>query len=211
VQTCALPISGDRFPDRKSGCPACRQFPGADPDRGVTMSENRFEPGPGSDGLATALDHARNRLRETFRAGNHIELTQSWIAVFRYFNTAVHGFTMRERQSLTEFLLTFLSLLTEEDYAIPGDCLAGVAGSNPILSNLVAITPLRTTEPYLRLVEPQRNNLLKVCLLWNARVERGVDARKLFDADPVTASAWYAAYCYSWWGQATPRVAANAL
>lgn len=156
------------------------------------------------NGLASALDAASKRLFADFLAYRSDVVTAGWLEVMEYFNRTIYGgFSSADRRALSGFLLRLLTVVADESYSISHAFLGSVVGANPVLANLLAVTPIQDTEPYLRIVVRQQNNFLKICLLWNARVVIKMNTTRLFDADPVVASAWFSGYCYSAWGVPT--------
>jgi hypothetical protein len=65
---------------------------------------------------------------------------------------------------------------------------------NPVISNVVAISSFRTTDPFLEILKRQPRNLAKMLVLYSARNAVELDRRMLFDSSPELASEWYYRY-----------------
>lgn len=137
--------------------------------------------------------------REMFRlylAGEHLPLTERFLTVLNYFNgTTYLELDDTNRHGVIQFVKTFLTLLTQPDYVIPEQYVHGFVGYNELISNLVAMTPFRTTDGFLELLRYQPSNLAKILTLYSARNRVRFDRRQFFDAHPPLATLWWNRFC----------------
>lgn len=128
--------------------------------------------------------------------GRHDELTDRFLDVFNYLGET----TYRElddaiRPCIIQFLKVFLTVFTQPDYVIPEAYIFRFVDLNELISNLVAMTPFRTTDGFLELLRYQSSNLVKILTLYSARNRIRFDRRTFFDAHPQMASLWYCKFC----------------
>ena len=123
--------------------------------------------------------------REMFRLyldGQHQPLTEQFLTVLNYFNgTTYLELDDTNRHGVIQFVKSFLTLFTQPDYVIPEQYVHGFVGYNELISNLVAMTPFRTTDGFLELLRYQPSNLAKILTLYSARNRVRFDRRQFFD------------------------------
>lgn len=137
--------------------------------------------------------------RDLFRLyldGDHAALTEHLAAVLNYLNgTTYLELDDANRAGLIQFVKTFLTLFTQPDYVLPEAAVPVFIGHNELISNLVAMTPFRTTDGFLELLRYQPSNLAKILTLYSARNRVRFDRRQFFDAHPPLATLWWNRFC----------------
>jgi hypothetical protein len=137
--------------------------------------------------------------RELFRMyldGDHNGLTEQVLGVLDYLNKTTYlELDDANRAGLIQFVKTFLTLFTQPDYVIPEQHVYTFVGLNELISNLVAMTPFRTTDGFLDLLRYQPSNLAKILTLYSARNRARFDRRSFFDAHPHLATLWWCRFC----------------
>jgi Glycosyl transferase family 41 len=98
------------------------------------------------------------------------------------------------RYFVNAFVKNFLYIFTQPDYVLSDRHGIDFIKFNLVVSNLVAISDFRTTDPYLELLKMQPQNYVKILTLYSARNTVRFDRRTLFDASPQLASRWYSHY-----------------
>lgn len=127
--------------------------------------------------------------------GRHDELSEQFLAVLRHFrDTSYHTLDGQGRRFVNAFAKLFLTLFTEPDYAPGRKHLFEFVRFNPTISNVVALSSFRTTEPFLEQLGGGPADFGKLLALCSARNSAALDRKSFFDADPVLACAWYSAY-----------------
>jgi hypothetical protein len=145
---------------------------------------------------SAAADLNGKRLFQLYLSGDFEQLSTDFL-------TALENYSKRtwlslggpELAGLIRFLKTFLTLFTQADYLIPKQYIVPFVQRNYLLSNLVAMTPLRNTDAFLEMLRFQPANFGKILTLYSARNTVRMDRRPLFDASPGLASVWYNAFC----------------
>jgi hypothetical protein len=137
--------------------------------------------------------------RDLFRMyldGDHVALTRAYLGVLDYLNQTTYlELDDANRASIIQFVKTFLTLFTQPDYVIPEDQIQRFVNLNELISNLVAMTPFRTTDGFLELLRYQPSNLVKILTLYSARNRVRFDRRSFFDAHPHLATVWWCKFC----------------
>jgi hypothetical protein len=137
--------------------------------------------------------------RELFRLyvnGEHEKLTLAFRSVFDYLGQTTYlELQDAERASIIQFVKIFLTIFSQPDYVIPEDSVYHFVSLNELISNVVAMTPFRTTDGFLELLRYQPNNLVKILTLYSARNRARFDRRSFFDAQPHLATQWYCKFC----------------
>lgn len=85
----------------------------------------------------------------------------------------------------------FLYFFTQPDYGIPAEARLAFIQLNPVVSNVVAMSSMRTTDAWLPLVSGQPDNLVKLLTLYSPRNTTKIDRQRLFAASPTAVSLWY--------------------
>jgi Glycosyl transferase family 41 len=98
------------------------------------------------------------------------------------------------RHFINVFVKNFVYIFTQPDYVLSDQHGIDFIKLNLVISNLVAISDFKTTDPYLELLKMQPHNYVKVLTLYSARNTIRFDRRTLFDASSQLASRWYSHY-----------------
>jgi hypothetical protein len=142
-----------------------------------------------------SLDVDTSHLIKLYAAGEYSQLSGAFLQVFDYFTRTIILNTDTIRDSVTPFLKVFFTLFTQPDYLIPTQHVVSFIAHNPLISNLTAMTPFRSTDPFLEVVLHQPANFVKILTLYSARNTMRIDRRPLFGANPELASLWYNLFC----------------
>jgi Glycosyl transferase family 41 len=98
------------------------------------------------------------------------------------------------RYLINSFVKNFIYIFTQSDYVLSDRHAIDFIKLNLVVSNLVAISEFKTTDPYLELLKMQPQNYVKILTLYSARNTIRFDRRTLFDASSQLASRWYSYY-----------------
>jgi hypothetical protein len=92
------------------------------------------------------------------------------------------------------FVESFLYFFTREDFLIPENHARTYILLNHVISNIVAISDFRNTDPQIKILLNQNNNLVKILALYSRRNEVSIDYKIIFNANPQSSSLWYWTY-----------------
>ncbi|XFA73902.1 hypothetical protein RYO59_002162 [Thermosynechococcaceae cyanobacterium Okahandja] len=121
-------------------------------------------------------------------------LSEEFLRVLGYFGQVTYlSLDAQQQYAINTFVKHFLYFFSQEDYIISDRYVEPFLASSGLISNLVAISQFKTTDPYLALLEQQKNNFVKLLTLYSARNRPRYSVKGLFDISPVIASYWY---CY---------------
>ncbi len=137
---------------------------------------------------------------ELYLAGDFDQLSADFLGAFQHF-AYISSLTFNDgdRTNLLRPLNSFLTLFTQPDYLVPEKYTVPFVQANFLLSNLIAITPLRNSDAFLKLLLYQPANFVKILTLYSARNAIQFDRRKLFDANPALALVWYHQFFKIFW------------
>jgi hypothetical protein len=134
-------------------------------------------------------------LLETYFSKEYDQLSEFFISVLEHFEKVVYYALSPELENtINVFLKHFLYIITQQDYVIGDRYITRFIQLNPTISNLVSISSFGTTDPYLKILESQANNFVKVLALYSARNTHKLDRKLLFETESNLASLWYSAY-----------------
>ena len=103
-------------------------------------------------------------------------------------------FRKTESAFVNEFVSLFLFIMTRKDFSIPKIYEEGYIDCNPIIQNMVAISGYQTTDNEIRTIIDQKQNLVKILLLYGPRNKIFIDQGYFFSANPYIASRWYMSF-----------------
>lgn len=109
-------------------------------------------------------------------------------------------------QRIADFLKTFLYIFTQEDYVVSDVHGVRFINCNPVIANLAAMSPFRTTDPWLEVLRPQTANFVKILTLLNARCSAKFSVDSLFSTNPDWASYWFVNYFMLFFGGTPTRL-----
>ena len=123
------------------------------------------------------------------------ELSTKFLEVLRFFEESSYV-TLDEptQRAIDAFAIHFVHLYSNADFSPPPQFAYEFIRYNQTISNLVALSPLKTTDPYLELIRYQKDNLLKILTLYSARNRARFDRAQLFATNPELASVWYTCF-----------------
>lgn len=122
-------------------------------------------------------------------------LSEKLLATLQHFDRITYlALTDESRYFVNAFVKIFLYIFTQSDYVLSDWHGIDFIKLNLLVSNLVAISDFRTTDPYLELLKMQPQNYVKILTLYSARNTVRFDRQTLFDTSPKLASRWYSHY-----------------
>jgi hypothetical protein len=101
---------------------------------------------------------------------------------------------LHTQRAIDTLVLNFLHLFCQPDYVPSRTHAAAFIEHNVTISNLVALSALKTSDAYLEVVRHQDQGLVKILTLYSARNNADFDRALFFKQDPVLASLWYVAF-----------------
>ncbi len=135
------------------------------------------------------------RLLKLYQEGSHDQLSVELLAVLDFYGrntmTEVRPYDLR---AIRFFLKTFLYIFSQPDFNVPAPRALAFIRHNRVISNLVALAGLQTTDFFLEMVLHEKDSLGKVLTLYSARNQIRLDRKQFFEANAELASAWYIAY-----------------
>ena len=138
-------------------------------------------------------------------------LSTQLLAIWQHFAANTYGdLSGPDQYFVNTFIQNFLNLFTQPDYVLSEAFVDPFIRLNLPISNVVAISSTKTTDPYLEVLRNQERNFVKVLTLYSARNSVQFDRHILFDTEPTKASLWYSAYSEIYrTGLVRPEVCAN--
>ena len=132
-------------------------------------------------------------------------LDRQYDKLSEWFGTVVQTFFTRlgtelsaqNRRFVDHFAETLLFFFTKPDYVISQRFVRPFVFSNPLITNLVAISRFGSTDPQIEILLDQPNSFVKILTLYSARNTVRIDRGWLFQQDPELASLWYAHYYHA--------------
>ncbi|HIK47915.1 O-linked N-acetylglucosamine transferase family protein [Thermosynechococcus sp. M55_K2018_012] len=134
-------------------------------------------------------------LLELYRQQQWEALSETLLQLLHHFEQVTYlQLAPQQHYAINAFVKHFLYLFTQPDYILSDRHVPEFLKLNGTIANLVAISNFRTTDPWLRLLEQQPNNFVKLLTLYSPRNRRQYPIQQFFDLSPRLASLWY---CYS--------------
>jgi hypothetical protein len=134
-------------------------------------------------------------LLQTYFTQNYDLLSEKLIKIIEHFEQVTYvSLTAESRYFVNAFVKNFLYIFTQADYVLGDRYVTKFIQLNLAISNLVAISDFKNTDPYLELLKLQPQNYAKILTLCSARNQFPIDRRAFFDASPELASLWYSHY-----------------
>lgn len=144
---------------------------------------------------APALSFNPQETLQLYLRGEHGRVCEIFLRIIDHFrrNTLIM-IDAPSQHFLNSFVKTFLYILTQPDFRIPDQFAMPLVGSNRVICNMIAISSIRTSDPYLEILRDQQGNFVKILTLYSARNTVKFDVKVLFDTHPEAASLWYIEY-----------------
>ena len=134
-------------------------------------------------------------LLQVYFTQNYELLSEKLIKIIEHFEQVTYvSLTAESRYFINVFVKNFLYIFTQADYVLSDRYVSKFIQLNLTISNLVAISDFKNTDPYLELLKLQPQNYAKLLTLCSARNNFQIDRRTFFDASPELASLWYSHY-----------------
>jgi len=119
-------------------------------------------------------------------------LSEKFLEILRHFETTTYFQLANDaRYFINMFVKLFLDIFTQPDYTISPQHGIQFVQLNAVISNLVAISHFKNTDPYLELLKNQPHNVYKFLSLYSVRNSVDVDKKILFNANQQFACLWY--------------------
>lgn len=119
-------------------------------------------------------------------------LTGKTIEILEYHEKhTYYAISVEHRYQLEVFLTTWLPIFCRPDYIVEDRSAERLIQLNPVISNLVAISRLGTTDVFLDILLQQNQNFVKLLTLYSMRNEIRIDYSLCFQTSPKLAALWY--------------------
>ncbi|WP_448534692.1 O-linked N-acetylglucosamine transferase family protein [Parathermosynechococcus lividus] len=149
-----------------------------------------------------------NRLLDLYRQQQWDALSEEFLQLLDFFRQTTYlSLDPQQQYAIDAFVKHFLYLFSQEDYIIGDRYVEPFLAAAGLISNLVAISHFKTTDPYLALLEQQKNNFVKLLTLYSARNSPRYSVKALFDISPAIASQWYCHFFDSYYSLCANDVA----
>jgi hypothetical protein len=128
------------------------------------------------------------------------EISEKLLSVLEHFR--VHTYitvSPEEQYFIDQFVKVFLFVLSEPYFVISDRYVLRYLSFNHVISNVVAISTWKTTDPWVEILARQQNNLVRLMTIYSARNRFKLDRKVIFDANPAIASAWFAFYACTYY------------
>ena len=137
------------------------------------------------------------------------ELSEKITSIFIYFSLNNYiELDEKAKSIINRFIDKFLDILINPDYILNPVNALNFINSNPLISNLVAISHHKTTDEYIEILknisntrykdtDDQQgflNNFVKILILYSARNTVKIDIKNIFSVNQEYASIWYYNY-----------------
>jgi len=148
--------------------------------------------------MSVKLDLDLDQWVKLYACGDHHGLCKEFIRVLTFFSNNTYitcDPTLSHR--INSIVQNFLHLFSSPDFRVPVQYADTLLFLNPTISNLVAISDFKTTDPWMEMIMKQEENLLKIVTLYSSRNRFQLDPEVLFRAHPVIASKWWVSCWFS--------------
>lgn len=130
-----------------------------------------------------------------YLTGSYEQLSDELIKVLTHFELVLYSEATPELQYFVDvFIKNFLYLFTQPDYLISDRHALRFIQLNPVVANLTAISHQKTTDFYLRILQQQPQNFIKILTLFNPYCQMTIDYKQFFNTNATLASRWYSYY-----------------
>ncbi len=136
-------------------------------------------------------------LMDLYLNSKHTELSTKLLEVLNFLNMKENTYLLlppRVDYFISVFVENFLYFFTKEDFVVPQRHWNAYILLNNLVSNLVAMSGFRNTDPHLKILLNQKNNLVKLLTLYSRRNEIVIDYDLLFKTNQKMTSLWYWIY-----------------
>lgn len=132
---------------------------------------------------------------DLYLAGQYDRLSEWLLTILSMLsNTMGSSITASNQKFLDSFVENLLFFFTKKDYEIRRDYAKYFLEAHPVITNCVAISHFRNTDPQIEVLLRQPNSLSKILPLYSPRNTVKIDRPWLFEQDPELASMWYGSY-----------------
>ncbi len=133
-----------------------------------------------------------------YSAGQYDELSKGLLVILGQFGKGKYtDINPHEQAMIDAFAQCLLDLFTRNDYVISPCFQETFVVLLPAITNLVAMSKFRTTDPQLEILLKQPNSLPKILPLYSARNRIRIDYEWLFAQDAKLTSLWYGRYFHA--------------
>lgn len=127
------------------------------------------------------------------------QLSEKLLKVLEHFESETYyALTVESQYFINVFVKNFLYLFSQPEYILSDRHVNRFIQLNLTISNLVAMSSLKSTDAYLEILRNQPRNFAKLLALYSARNTVKFDRKSLFEANPQLSCLWYSCYCESY-------------
>jgi len=132
---------------------------------------------------------------DLYRSQKYDKLSGNFIKALEHFETTTYTkMDANLKLSINIFVKVFLYLFTKPDYVLSDFHGKKFLLLNPVISDLVAVSEIKTTDEYLEILEKQEDNLLKTLILYSARNKKRIPYELIFNTKSDYNSIWYSVF-----------------
>ncbi len=127
-----------------------------------------------------------------YEQGKHEELSYALLEILYAFQHSLGGKAEAAHYSFFErYVKVLFTVFSKPDYQITDKYAVGFISKSMVLSNMVAVTPFKTTDVVLQEVVKHPNNAVKVLTLYSHRNQIDFDMEVFFKGNALLASYWW--------------------
>jgi predicted O-linked N-acetylglucosamine transferase (SPINDLY family) len=137
----------------------------------------------------------QKELANLYVKGQYDQMTVFFIKILTYFRLNPYfSLNFATENYINTFVGNFLFYLSKPDYLLKVEDAKILIFISPVITNMVALSDFKTTDHWLKIILGQKENYLKLLVLYNCRNKIKLDRKLLFDINPELATLWYGIY-----------------
>lgn len=137
----------------------------------------------------------QKELSNLYVKGKYNEMTLFFIKILTHFRDYTYISVEFELMNyINIFVENFLFYVSKPDYVLNPEWAKPLIFLNPVITNLVAMSELKNTDFWIKILLGQKENFLKLLLLYNSRNTIKIERKNFFDINPDLASIWHGIY-----------------
>ncbi|OKH10891.1 hypothetical protein [[Limnothrix rosea] IAM M-220] len=142
-------------------------------------------------------DFKPHEILDLFLAQKTEAIATQYLSILDHFKQRTdRQITIPLQTYIDQFLGNFFYTFSQAKLVLPEDYLRAFIRRNKIIATLAAISSFQNTDPYLKILSTQPENLGKALALYSPRNEFYFDYNKIFTTNPDLACYWYS-YIFS--------------
>jgi hypothetical protein len=135
-----------------------------------------------------------------FLQKRHDDISRKFLEILEHFRVStLISVSAQEQYFIDQFMKIFLFILSEPMFVISDQFAIPYLSFNHLISNLVAISSMKTTDAHVEILIRQPDNILKLLTILSARNRFQIDRKLIFDTNANIASIWYSFYACSYY------------